>query len=36
MYGCMGIMCLLGGFWSEVMRSKTIVVQSGFGICISI
>ena len=35
-YGCMVMMCLSGGFWSEAIRSNTIVVQSGFGICINI
>jgi hypothetical protein len=30
------MMCLLGGFWSEAMRSNTIVVQSGTGVYISI
>ena len=35
MYGCVVVMCLSGGFWSEVMRSKTVVVQSGSGVCIN-
>jgi hypothetical protein len=35
-YGCVVVMCLSGGFWSEVIRSKTIVVQYGYGVCISI
>jgi hypothetical protein len=34
-YGCRVVMCLSGGFWSEAIRSKTAVVQSGSGICIS-
>ena len=35
MYGCVLVMCLSGGFGSEAIRSKTIVVQSGTGVCIS-
>ena len=35
MYGCVVMMCLSGGFWSEVMCSKTVVVQSCSGVCIS-
>ena len=35
-YGCMVMMCLSGGFWSVAIRSNTIVVQSGSGVCISI
>jgi hypothetical protein len=29
------MMCRSGGFWSEAIRSKTAVVQSGSGVCIS-
>ena len=36
MYGCRVMMCLSGGFGSEAIRSRMIVVQSGIGVCISI
>ncbi len=29
----MVVMCLSGGFWSEAIRSKSVVVQSGSGVC---
>ena len=29
----MVVMCLSGGFGSKSIRSRTIVVQSGFGVC---
>ena len=35
-YGCGVVMCLSGGFGSEAIFSKTIVVQSGFGVLVSI
>ena len=35
-YGCGVIMCHSGGFGSEAIFSKTIVVQSGVGVCVSI
>ena len=35
-YGCVIEMCLSGGFRSEAMCSRIVVVQSGYGVCISI
>ena len=35
MYGCVVVMYLSSGFWSEIMRSKIVVVQSGSGVCIN-
>ena len=35
-YGCVVMMCLSGGFGSEAICSKTIVVQSGTGVCVNI
>ena len=29
-------MCLSGGFWSEAIHSKIVVVQFGYGVCVSI
>lgn len=34
-YGCVFSMCLSGGFCNSVIRSNSIVVQSGVGVCIS-
>ena len=28
-------MCFSGGFWSAAILSKTIVVQSGSGVCVN-
>ena len=36
MYGCVVTICLSGGFGSEAIHSKIIVVQSGIQVCISI
>ena len=34
-YGCVFWMCLSGGFCSKAILSRSVVVQSGFVICIS-
>ena len=35
-YGCVARICLSGGFCSKVIFSRSIVVQFGSGICVSI
>jgi hypothetical protein len=35
-YGCGVMICLSGGFGSEAIHSRTIVVQSGSGVCVNI
>ena len=34
-YGCVFRMCLSGGFWRSAIFSRSVVVQSGSGLCIS-
>ena len=34
-YGCVFWMCLSGGFWRSAIFSRSVVVQSGFGMCVS-
>jgi hypothetical protein len=34
-YGCVFRMCLSGGFWRSVIFSRSVVVQSGFGMCVN-
>ena len=34
-YGCVFRMCLSGGFWRSAIFSRSVVVQSGFGMYVS-
>ena len=34
-YGCGFRMCLSGGFWRRAILSRSVVVQSGLGMCIN-
>ena len=34
-YGCVFWMCLSGGFWKNAIFSRSVVVQSGFGMYVS-
>lgn len=34
-YGCVFMMCLSGGFWRSAILLRSVVVQSGSGVCVS-
>ena len=34
-YGCGFRICLSGGFWRSAIFSRSVVVQSGLGMCVS-